>query len=89
MITTQKLQLVGKLPALSFYLLNKNRKSHIDTASIGAIPENEGINFFLGDGFTGNARSRPIPLNIVRICPYRESYVAEYFQYGMFQTELE
>ena len=29
---------------------------------------------------------RPIPLNIVLQI---ESYVAEYFQYGMFQTELE
>ena len=80
---------MGKLPALSLYLLNKNRKSHIDTASIGAIPENERINFFPRDGYTENLKNRPIPLNIVRLCPYRERYVAEYFQHGMFQTELE
>ena len=29
------------IPALSLDLLNKDRKSHIDTAAIGAIPENE------------------------------------------------
>ena len=31
------------IPALSLDLLNKDRKSHIDTAAIGAIPENEGM----------------------------------------------
>ena len=37
----------GKIiPALSLDLLHKNRKSHIDTASIGAIPENGGMKNF-------------------------------------------
>ena len=31
------------IPALSLDLLNKDRKSHIDTAAIGAIPENRGM----------------------------------------------
>ena len=66
---------MGKLPALSLYLLHKNRESYIDTASIGAIPENEPMQFLLIGGY------------IVR--REIESYVAEYFQYGMFQTELE
>ena len=39
-----KIAFGGKIiPALSLDLLHKNRKSHIDTASIGAIPENGGM----------------------------------------------
>ena len=39
-----KIRSGGKIiPALSLDLLHKNGKSHIDAASIGAVPENGGM----------------------------------------------